>query len=297
MDLFHVGDCLFRFQQQPNTELSCNPYQLTPSTTTTLHATCLAVGPLQSSLQVEWWFSEEIDSLTVSVPERVDLDSSDYRVVETAWTRTANSMLEERLISSSLSIIVDTQRKRRDLCVWCQITAPGRALVGATSSQLCIREPEAYSDHQRYCNLQEVITHNFATVCVQEQSDTPELYTSWVYDTSSTDFRATALPQVETYTETQQTESSGPDLERTQAVLVMSTSNLSTLGSQPTPLPSLTLNIQSSSHHTTYISTDTPSTYIEPSSTPLVTVVQSHLPAPPPHCRLPLGIQDKITST
>ena len=175
----HAGDCLFRFQQQPSTSLSCNPYQETP-TATTLHVTCLARGPLQVALQVEWWLSEqsETHSTNISTLARVNTEDSDYRVIE---TKTTNG---QQLISTTLSVTVDTEKKR-SLCVWCQLEAPGRTLVGAASNQLCIRKPQTYSD-SRGCNSQEVVDHDFSTVCIEEQRVVRGLSSTSVYSGDNT---------------------------------------------------------------------------------------------------------------
>ena len=69
------SDCQFHFHLQPRAELNCNPYHQDRAATV-LHITCLAIGPVHSELEVEWWYNNS----NLTAPERVDLGT--HRVIE-----------------------------------------------------------------------------------------------------------------------------------------------------------------------------------------------------------------------
>lgn len=159
-----------------------------------------------------------INSSTLSPPERVVVESSGYRVLE---TKTTNSESSEQLISTTLSLTID-RRKESSLCVWCQIEALGRILE-VPSNKLCISEPEVYSDLQN-CS-QQVVVHNFTTVCVEEQSI--ELSSSRV--SNSLTPTETVLPSLPTQVVFEATEENS---ESESIRVVMSTTQLGILGSE-----------------------------------------------------------------
>ena len=152
---------MFWFYQQPGPDLNCNPHR---RGSTTLHATCFAGGPLQSSLHITWWYSKSTadGSDPLSPPERVTGPS--FRVAE---TRANNSL--STLLSSTLSLQVrEIEREAQEgVCVWCQIEATGRTLVDSASNRFCVRRPRAYVSLPS-CESHEVVPHTFNRVCVEE---------------------------------------------------------------------------------------------------------------------------------
>lgn len=164
----HAGDCSFRLQQHPKTNLHCNPYH-----NSTLLITCLAAGPLHSALQVIWLVREGSDSL----PKTLKEESSIHGVSE---TRTNDSKRSEQFVTTTLRLRVDSLNKTQEngLCVWCQIKVPSRILT-VSSNRLCIKGSEAYSGI-RNCNSQQVVNNSFIRVCAEEGSI--ELSSSWVGD-------------------------------------------------------------------------------------------------------------------
>lgn len=145
----HAGDCSFRFQQQPDTNLNCNPYH-----NTTLHITCLAKGPLHSALQVVWWLQESSNSQ----PVRANVESSSHSFIETQ---------NEQWITTTLSLTLNNSSKKQQdrLCVWCQIEVPGRTLA-IPSNRLCVKDPNVYSNIQN-CSSQQIVNSSFNTVCAE----------------------------------------------------------------------------------------------------------------------------------
>lgn len=164
----YTGDCSFRFQLHPKTNLNCNPYH-----NSTLLITCLAAGPLHSALQVVWLVREGSDPLPKTLREENSIHSI-------SQTRINNSKRSEQLVTTTLRLNVDSLSKRQEngLCVWCQIKVPSRILT-VSSNQLCIKGPRAYSGIGN-CSSQQVVNNSFIRVCAEERSI--ELSSSWVED-------------------------------------------------------------------------------------------------------------------
>ena len=67
------------------------------------------------------------------------------------------------------------------MCIWCEIEAPGRTLISPASSRLCVCDQQGAYTGLRACESQEVVSHSFNRVCIEEQSAVVPQPT--VYDT------------------------------------------------------------------------------------------------------------------
>ena len=145
-----TDDCQFRYLQQPATTFDCNPYG------STLQIPCLAIGPLNSSLQVVW-FSGHVNRS--SALHRANL--APYKVYD------SDPQNNEKFISSVL-MVDSVGEKEKNLCFWCQMEA-NRTLLHVPSNRLCIEEPETYSNLSN-CSSPHLV-FNSTTLCVKVLSN------------------------------------------------------------------------------------------------------------------------------
>lgn len=149
-----TGNCQFRYLQQPPTYLDCNPYG------STLQISCLAIGPLNSSLQVVWFSAHANRSSALH-----GANLAHYKVYEN------DPQNNERFISSMLKID-SVGEKEQNLCFWCQMEV-NRSLLHIPSKRLCIKEPEMYSNFPN-CSSPHLV-FNSTTLCVRVLRNTASI--------------------------------------------------------------------------------------------------------------------------
>ena len=126
--------------------MSCNPYG------SNLQFTCLAIGPLNSSLKVTWYTYNANESQT---PQRIN--GANYRVNE------KRLLAKEDHISSMLELGFVSEEEE-NVCIWCQIET-NWSYIPVASNKLCIAESESYSNLPNCASPYQVL--NTTRLCIE----------------------------------------------------------------------------------------------------------------------------------